>query len=44
MELNNAEVAALETVVKDANEAQSQELQALQLALVGGGIGSVILG
>ena len=44
MELNNIEVAALETAVQDANESKIQELQDLQLAFVGGGIGTVELG
>jgi hypothetical protein len=44
MELNNTEVAALETAIKNANETQIHELQDLQLALVGGGIGTVELG
>jgi hypothetical protein len=44
MELNSIEVAALETAVKDAIETQIYELQDLQLALVGGGIGTVELG
>lgn len=44
MELNNIEVAIVEQAVKDATEAQIRELGECQLALVGGGIGTVIVG
>jgi len=44
MDLNKKEVAALEKTVKEADESQVRELQDLQLALVGGGYGTVIVG
>jgi len=44
MEMNKVEVAALEQADKDSNDTQSNDLSDLQLALVGGGIGSVIFG
>ena len=42
MEISKVEVAVLEKAVDESNEAQATELDNLQLALVGGGIGSVI--
>ena len=42
MEMNTAEVAILEKTVNESTETQANELDNLQLALVGGGIGSVI--
>lgn len=44
MELNTIEVAALETAVNDAIQSQINELAECQLALIGGGIGTVIVG
>ena len=44
MELNKLEVAVLEEAVKEATDAQIRELGDLQLALVGGGIGTVVFG
>lgn len=44
MELNQTEVAALEEVVANVSSSQVRELQDLQLALVGGGIGEVVVG
>ena len=42
MEVNQFEVAALEQADKEGTQDQVKELNELQLALVGGGIGSVI--
>jgi hypothetical protein len=42
MELTRPETAALEEVVAIAMEFQLQELESLQLTLVGGGIGDPI--
>ena len=42
MEMNKVEVAELEQVTKESVQDQVQELAELQLALVGGGLGSVI--
>ncbi len=44
MELNKIEVAVLEEAVKEAMDAQIRELGDCQLALVGGGIGTVVVG
>jgi hypothetical protein len=44
MEIAKAELAALETVIVNAPVHQVQELTDLELVLVGGGIGEVILG
>ena len=44
MDLNTFEVAALETAVNDAMQSQVSELADCQLALIGGGIGTVIVG
>ena len=44
MELNTIEVAALEDAVKDATQSQISELSDCQLALIGGGIGTVVFG
>ena len=43
MELAKAELAAVEVVVTTGNSAPAIELSDLQLALVGGGVGDVIL-
>jgi len=43
MEMNKIEVATVEKAVNDATSAQVNELNDLQLALVGGGIGIVIV-
>ena len=43
MELAKQEVALVEQVAAGAREAKLEELQELQLALVGGGIGNTIL-
>ena len=42
MEINQIEVAAVEQADKENNQDQVKELSELQLALAGGGIGSVI--
>ena len=42
MEINQVEVAALEQADKENSQDQVKELNELQLALAGGGIGSVI--
>jgi len=44
MDMNKTEVASVEKVANEANESQVVELHDLQLALVGGGIGIVIVG
>ena len=44
MEINKIEVAVVEEAIKEAGEGQIRELQELQLALVGGGIGTVVFG
>ncbi len=44
MELNTIEVAALESAVNDATQNQLSELSDCQLALIGGGIGTVVVG
>ena len=43
MELTKVEVAAVEQTIELADEAGVIELRGLQLALVGGGIGEVIV-
>jgi len=42
MEMNKAEVAAMEQIVERAESIE--ELNELQLSLVGGGIGTVVVG
>jgi len=44
VEFNKTEVATLETTVSEGMEKEVMELSELQLALVGGGIGIVIVG
>ena len=44
MELTRVEVAALENTVEQIGQAHLNDLSDLQLALVGGGIGDVIVG
>lgn len=44
MEVNKVEVTVLELAVAEAAESQLRELHDLQLALVGGGIGEVVVG
>ena len=44
MEMNKVEVAALEQADKEVSDSQIKDLVDLQLALVGGGIGTVIFG
>jgi hypothetical protein len=44
MEISKAEVEALDRVTKVAADDQVSELDELQLALIGGGIGIVIVG
>ena len=44
MELTKIEVAAIEKTVTEVAECQIRDLNELQLALVGGGIGDVIFG
>ena len=43
MEHTNVEVAKLQKAVDDATEAQLRELNDLQLAFIGGGIGETAL-
>jgi len=42
MEINTVEVAIVEKTINESAEIQAKELDNLQLAFVGGGIGSVI--
>ena len=44
MEMNNVEVATIEQTLCEVVEGQVRDLSELQLALVGGGIGNVIVG
>jgi hypothetical protein len=44
MELNKIEVAVVEKAVSEANQASVLELHELQLALVGGGIATTVVG
>ena len=44
MEFNNAEVNVIKECVQEMAEKEVRDLSDLQLALVGGGIGSVIVG
>ena len=44
MEMTKVEVASIEQALAETLENQTRELSDLQLALVGGGIGSVIVG
>ena len=44
MEMNKLEVAVIEHAVKEVLESQINELNELQLAMIGGGIGNVIIG
>ena len=44
METTAVEVAHLESVTKKASETEIAQLTELQLAMVGGGIGDVIVG
>ena len=39
MELNQVEVSSIETAVREASDQHVRELNEMQLALVGGGIG-----
>ena len=41
MELNKAELKALEVVVEEKNASDARELDALELVLIGGGCGDV---
>ena len=43
MEVIKIEVAAIEEIINQANEIEVRQLNDLQLALVGGGIGEVIV-
>ena len=43
MEVARVEVAAIEEIMTQANEIEVRQLNDLQLALVGGGIGEVIV-
>jgi hypothetical protein len=43
MELTKVETLAVEKTLDDVREAQMRELNDLQLALIGGGIGEVIV-
>lgn len=43
MEVVKIEVAAIEEIIKQANGIEVRQLNDLQLALVGGGIGEVIV-
>lgn len=42
MELNTTELEAVETAVKQNGDSAVHELDALQLALIGGGCGEVV--
>jgi hypothetical protein len=44
MEMNNFEIVAIESSVVNATNQQLAELNELQLALAGGGMGTVVLG
>ena len=44
MEINKVEVATIEKTVNEAIQKELNELGELQLAMVGGGIGNVIIG
>jgi len=44
MELSTVETTVVAKAVVDANQAQLNELCDLQLAMVGGGIGEVVVG
>jgi hypothetical protein len=44
MEMRKVEMSAVEDAVNEVDTQHIQELDAFQLALVGGGIGEVILG
>jgi len=44
MEINKIEVATIEKTVNEAMQNDINELDHLQLALVGGGIGTVVIG
>jgi hypothetical protein len=44
VEFNTKELGAIEQVTGDGQHEKVQELSALQLALVGGGVGEVIFG
>ena len=44
MENAQMEIAAIEAAVKEGVEAELRELSELQLLLVGGGVGEVIVG
>ena len=43
MEVAKIEVAAIQEIINQANEIEVRQLHDLQLALVGGGIGEVIV-
>jgi hypothetical protein len=44
METTKIEVANIERTIADVIESESRELSELQLSLIGGGIGEVIVG
>jgi len=44
MEINKVEIATIEKTVNEAIQIDLNELDQLQLALVGGGIGTVVIG
>jgi hypothetical protein len=44
VEFNIKELGAIEQVTGDGQQEEVQELSALQLAIVGGGVGEVIFG
>ena len=43
MELSKLEISSIEDVVADLGDSQLRELNELQLALIGGGIGETVL-
>lgn len=44
MEVTTKEMSIIETAVKQGQDADVRELSDLQLALIGGGVGEVIVG
>ena len=44
MEFSKFEMKAVEVAIEEVTVAETRELQALELALVGGGIGDVVFG
>jgi hypothetical protein len=44
MEITTTELSVIETIVHDATHSEIRELDEFQLALIGGGIGDVLVG